>query len=691
MGMNELEQLLTAATAGDLRAFGRVVRRFQDMAYGYAYSLLGDFHLAEDAAQDAFVEAFRSLGKLNELAAFPGWLRRIVQFRCSRVARSRGVAPAPLEAAAGVAADTIDPAEMAERTELSAKVLEAIPALPDRERAVTTLFYINGYTTNDIAAFLEVPTGTVKSRLAASRKRLKERMLAMVDSTLKSHPLPDRFAEVVVQLNFVRERIDPLADRMRELSDEQMAEARDQLRRRLTGGDDRDVVKAKAFALVREATRRAHDRPHYDVQLIAGLMLDDGMAAEMPSGEGKSLTCYPPAYMAALEGFRVHVVTVNDYLATRDAEAARQVFGPLGLTVGHITADMPACGEGAQARRDAYACDVTYGAYAEFAFDCVRDSIRADGERPIQGALDVAIIDEVDSVLVADARTAVIIAEPGVNGEPTRPGPKARPDLKRDRDYVVHDGRVVIVDASTGRLLPERRWADGVHEVIECKEGLAVARPVARKGHIRLADYFGRYGKLAGLTGTAAAHAAALKDLYGLDVSVVPTRQPMCRVDHDDRVLATGQAKSNAVVAEVRHVSRDLGRPVLIGVGGLDECDELSGVLSEAGIEHQVLAPRPESAAREAEIVAAAGQQRPADDGSGAMWGVVTLATPMAGRGTDIRLGDGVIEPVCIVPASAQEDEPYSPGAVKCCIGCCEYDEATCSTSATLGIGVRER
>ena len=196
--MNELEQLLTAARAGDLDAFGRVVRRFQDMAYGYAYSILGDFHLAEDAAQDAFVEAFRSLDKLNELAAFPGWLRRIVQFRCSRVARSRGASPAPLEAAAGVAAESVDPSEMAERTELSAKVLAAIAALPEQQRAVTTLFYINGYTTNDIAEFLEVPAGTVKSRLAGARKRLRQRMLTMVEQTLHNNAPDERFSEDVI-------------------------------------------------------------------------------------------------------------------------------------------------------------------------------------------------------------------------------------------------------------------------------------------------------------------------------------------------------------------------------------------------------------------------------------------------------------------------------------------------------------
>ena len=499
----------------------------------------------------------------------------------------------------------------------------------------------------------------------------------MVDSTLKSRPLPDRFAEVVVQLNFVRERIDPLSDRMQRLSDEQMADTSAELRRRLADGEDRNAVKAEAFALVREATRRAHGQPHFDVQLIAGLMLDDGIVAEMPSGEGKSLTCYPPAYMAVLEGMRAHVVTVNDYLAARDAETARQVLGPLGIAVGHITADMPARGEGAQNRRDAYACDITYGTYAEFAFDAVRDEIRPAGEPPIQGALDVAIIDEVDSVLIAEAQTSVIIGTPGAGSEPAEQDPEAQPDLKRDRDYVIHDGRVVIVDASTGRLLPDRRWAGGVHEAIERAEGLTVGPPVATKGSIRLADYFRRYRKLAGLTGTAAARAAALKELYGLDVSVVPTRQPMSRVDHDERVLPTAQAKTDAIVEETRHVSRDLGRPVLIGVGGLDQCDELSRALSEAGIEHQVLAPRPDSVAREAEIVAAAGQRRPAGDGSGAMWGAVTLATPMAGRGTDIRLGDGVINAGCIVPTSAQADEPYSPGAVKCCIGCCEYDETT--------------
>lgn len=377
------------------------------------------FHLAEDAAQEAFFEAYCKLSDLRTPSVFAGWFRRIVFKHCDRLTRGRRIPTVPMETAAEIASDDPRPDGIAEEREIRDKVIEVIRSLPENERVVTTLFYIDGYSQKEIAEFLEVPVTTVKSRLHTSRNRLKQRMLNMVDKTLKSSPLPERFADVVAQMNFVMERINPLADQMRSLRNEHLLKKSAELRRRMVGGERREVIKAEAFALVREASHRAQQRAHYNVQLVAGMILDQGWIAEIAAGEGKSIICYPAAYMAVLEGMHVHIVTVNDYLAKRDAEFAREVFSLLDVTVGYVTADMPVQGDGEDVRRSAYRCDITYGTSAEFGFDHLRNRIRPPDEEPLQMPLDFAIIDEVDSVLIDEARTPLIMSS-GTSGDLNR-------------------------------------------------------------------------------------------------------------------------------------------------------------------------------------------------------------------------------------------------------------------------------
>lgn len=707
------------------------------MAYGFAYAFLDDFHLAQDAAQEAFVEAYRDLPSLREPAAFPGWFRKIVHKHCDRLTRRKRVRTQPIETAADLPSPAPSPTDLAEKREMEDAVLAAIRALPERQRMVTTLFYIDGYSQNDIAEFLDVPVTTVKKRLATSRTRLKQRMMAMVDETLKSFPLPDRFADVVVQLNFVAERINPLAPQMRDLSAEEMLQKTDELRGRLAQGQDRYSIRAEAFALVREATRRAWGWPHYDIQLVAAMMLDEGWIAEEATGEGKTITCFPAVYLAALEGLRVHVVTVNDYLAKRDAGFASAVFSQLGVTVGYVVHKQPY-----EDKAAAYQRDVTYGANSEFGFDLLRDGLRLNDQGPVQGPLDFAIIDEADSVLIDEARTPLIISGPkDYNPEaclqadaiaralimkaehdegtllyeldPKHPydlhltdagtaavqkiaeteGWQVEPNLTwlalrthlifaRDKDYVVQDGKVVIVDHATGRANPGRRWAGGLHQAIECKEGVEIRPENEVLVSMMYQEFFRRYKKLAGLTGTAKIQASLFRKTYGLDVAVVPTRRPMNRVDHTDRVYATTDKKLAAIVEEVRHYAHDLGRPVLVGTTAIERTEKLSRMLTLAGVKHQILNAKEH--AQEAEIVAIAGQQHPSPDGSGSMIGNITIATNMAGRGTGIALGPGAVCETCKVPPAeklaelnVEIDPLFPPGSVKCCIACPEYREAT--------------
>ena len=785
--MDDLRSLILNARSGDLDAYATIVRRFQGMAYGYAYSILGDFHLAEDAAQEAFFEAYRKLPDLRTPDAFAGWFRRIVFKYCDRLIRGKRISTVPLETAGEIVSDVPRPDEIVEKREMRDQVMEMIRSLPENERMVTTLFYIDGYSQKEVAEFLEVPVTTVKSRLHTSRIRLRERMLDMVDETLKSFPLSDRFADVVKQMNFVTKHINPLADRMCSLQDKQISEKTEELRRRLAEGACRDAIKAEAFALVREASRRALDREHYDIQLVAGMILDAGWIAEMSPGEGKSIACYPSAYMAVLEGMRVHIAMMNDYLAKREAELASKVFSLLGATVGYVTADMPARGDEADVRRCVYRCDITYGSYSEFGFDHLRDGLRGSADQPLQGSLDVVIIDEVDSVLLDEARTPLIVSgrepgdvhmyhradaaareliarscprESGIQcerssendaGKDTRDkvrqverqgtqravapsdmamlyeidakgrwcvhltdeGMEVAQELagvgsfghesnagwpqrieralrahllyQKDREYVVRDDQVILLDGYSGRLTPGRRFSAGLHQAIQVKEGVEITPEIRAKATLLIQDYFRRYRKLAGITGTAMSQAEEFRQRYNLEVAAVPTRRPLNRVDHDDRVYVDMEARYEAIIEEIRHYSQDLGRPVLVGTTSIEESERISEMLSRRhAIGHQVLDARPENAAREAAIIASAGQQHPRRDGSQEMVGAVTIATQMAGRGTEIELGPGVVYTHCQVPPAeklaqldVQVDPLFSPGTGKCCTYCTEYDEAT--------------
>ena len=738
--MEPLPSLVTRARAGDLAAYGQIVRRFQDMAHGYAYALVGDFHLAEDAAQDAFVEAYRDLDKLREPAAFPGWFRRIVFKRCDRLTRGKRPPTVPLDAGSGRTDGAPGPAHAVAERELKQRVLAAIRALPERERTVTALYYIDGYSQGDIADFLEVPVSTVKSRLHTSRSRLKEGMLPMIDQALKSSPLPDRFADVVVQMNTVNQQINPLAAHLRACSDADLRRKSADLRQRLADGQDRATVRPEAFALVREATRRAWGWPHYDIQLVAAMIMDEGWIAEEATGEGKTITCFPAAYMAALEGLHVHVATVNQYLAERDAGLARRVFDLLGVSVGCIRRD-----DGPEPRRQAYACDITYASNAELGFDSLRDQMEPATE-PVQPRRDFAIIDEADSILIDEARTPLIISGPGEtaldaclradavaqdlmrraeSGEHVyEPGPqqgadvvmtpeglavadqamgiedldtdatsgarnrvqkalRARVAFRRGREYVVQDGRVIIVDSATGRLLPTRRFSQGLHQALEAKEGVEVRPDTVELAKTTFQEFFCSYTKLAGVTGTAVPQSDVLEDVYGLKVAVVPTRRPVNRIDHEDRLFAAGGARDEAVVDEIRHYAVDLGRPVLVGTANIEDSERIAELLEERhGLEAQVLNAR--DYAREAAIVESAGTRRPSGDAATGEAGTVTIATNMAGRGTDIRLGPGTIDPRCVVPdretlsrLGLEPDPLFPPGAAKCCLGCPEADEAT--------------
>jgi len=596
------------------------------------------------------------------------------------------------------------------------------------------------------------------------------------------------------RMNFVLEQINPLEEQMRAMSDAEMLEKSRELRRRLTGGQGRNDIKPEAFALVREASRRARNHRQFDVQLVAGLVLDEGWIAEEATGEGKTIACYPAIYMAVLEGMHIHVVTVNDYLVRRDAEFARPIFELLGLTVGYITAEMSN-----EQRKPMYACDVTYGTNSEFGFDYLRDNMKVSVSDQVQGSLDFAIVDEVDSILIDEARTPLIISGPAygqsdryakvdkvarkviernrpwdrankrveslkrtiksLNGELVKArgeelesvqrkladaqGELAEAEKKlaaevkhyevqmdkktvymthegigvaqdeaglgsfyvganmdwphmmeqslrahmvyeRDKDYVVQNGRVIIVDEFTGRLLEGREWSDGLHQAVEAKERVPIKDENQTLATITLQNYFKLYKKLAGMTGTAMTEANEFMKIYKLDVVAVPTNRPVNRLDYEDRIYADVGAKFDAIVEEINKVSKQ-GRPVLVGTTSIEKSEELSEALTRRyGIEHQVLNARPENAAREAEIVALAGQQRLLRRGAKQMVGTVTIATNMAGRGTDIKLGPGVVCPNCKVPPpeklvelGVEQEDLFPPGSTKCCLYCPQYDPVT--------------
>ena len=494
-------------------------------------------------------------------------------------------------------------------------------------------------------------------------------------------------------------RINDLAPQFTKLDDAGIVAAANDLRTRRDNGEKARAMLCETFALCREAASRTIGLRHFDEQLLGGMALFEGKIAEMKTGEGKTLVATLPVCLEALGGKGVHVVTVNDYLARRDAEWMSAVYRALGLSVG---VNLP--GLGPEEKRQAYQCDIVYGTNNEFGFDYLRDNMRHAAETKVQNTLNFAIVDEVDSILIDEARTPLIISgeaddnldlyrvsdkisaafvrceQPDFPGDftvdektreihltedgferaektfaqdglmssgPDGPGSlydaanlplmhhlnaalRARFLFLRDRDYVVQDGAVVIVDEFTGRLMPGRRWGEGQHQAVEAKEGLQVQRENRTLASISFQNYFRLYEKLAGMTGTAATEAEEFRFIYGLETVAMPTHRPMIRQDELDRVYRSAAAKERAIVADIREcVGR--GQPALVGTTSIDASERLAAVLAREKIPHEVLNAKQHE--REAHIVAQAG--RP---------GAVTIATNMAGRGTDIVLGGAVPE-----------------------------------------------
>ena len=478
------------------------------------------------------------------------------------------------------------------------------------------------------------------------------------------------------------DKINALEAGLQNYTDDKLTASTDRFRERLQAGETLEDILPEAFAVCREASRRVLGMRHFDVQLMGGMCLHEGKIAEMKTGEGKTLVATLPVYLNALEGKGVHMVTVNDYLARRDSEWMGQLYNFLGLSVGLILHDMDF-----PERKHAYGCDVTFGTNNEFGFDYLRDNMVVHEEQMVQRPLHYAIVDEVDSILIDEARTPLIISGPGqkstdmyavmaravanlkedvdykVDEKQKTVAPndevvpkiekflgiqnlyapenielshcftmalRAKALMKRDRDYVVRDDEIIIVDEFTGRLMTGRRYSDGLHQAIEAKEGVRIQRESQTLATITFQNYFRMYDKLAGMTGTAKTEEDEFLKIYKLPVVVIPTNMPVRRTDHPDVVYKNKRAKYRAVTAEVERI-HDKGQPVLIGTTSIEQSEELSGYLRKRGIPHSVLNAKFHE--KEAQIVANAGQR-----------GVVTIATNMAGRGTDIKLGEGVPE-----------------------------------------------
>ncbi len=481
----------------------------------------------------------------------------------------------------------------------------------------------------------------------------------------------------VKKLSKTIDAVEALEEEYRQLTDEQLRAKTEEFRQRLKNGETEDDLLPEAFATVREAAGRVLGMRHYRVQLIGGMVLHQGRIAEMKTGEGKTLVATLPAYLNALSGKGVHVVTVNDYLAKRDSEWMGKVHRFLGLTVGLIVSGMEP-----DERRAAYACDVTYGTNNELGFDYLRDNMVSSRNRLVQRGHHFAIVDEVDSILIDEARTPLIIsgqgekstdlyekadavvkglkrdehftieekkkaivltdegaqrveaafkidnindAENAALNHHVQSALRANFMMKRDVDYVVQNGEVIIVDEFTGRLMIGRRYSDGLHQAIEAKEHVTVERESQTLATITFQNYFRMYDKLSGMTGTAKTEEDEFRGIYALDVVEIPTNKPNIRKDLDDVVYKNKKAKFEAVVNAIV-AAHEKGQPVLVGTVTVELSEMLSGMLRRRGIEHTVLNAK--NHAREAEIVAQAGH-----------WGAVTIATNMAGRGTDILLG----------------------------------------------------
>ena len=494
--------------------------------------------------------------------------------------------------------------------------------------------------------------------------------------------LGDNNEKEIKRMQKTVDKINSLEPEMQNLTDDKLAGYTDKFRERLAAGETLDDILPEAFAVTREASRRVLGMRHFDVQLIGGMCLHEGKIAEMKTGEGKTLVATLPVYLNALEEKGVHMVTVNDYLARRDSEWMGQLYNFLGLSVGLIIHDLDF-----PERKLAYGCDVTFGTNNEFGFDYLRDNMVISQGQMVQRPLHYAIVDEVDSILIDEARTPLIISGPGAKstdmyaimakavaglkeGEDYTVDEKqktvapndavipkiekmlginnlyapenielshcftaalrAKSLMKRDRDYVVRGDEIVIVDEFTGRLMEGRRYSDGLHQAIEAKEGVKIQRESQTLATITFQNYFRMYDKLAGMTGTAKTEEDEFIKIYKLPVVVVPTNMPVIREDHPDVIYKTKRAKYKAVGNAVEEIHAK-GQPVLIGTTSITQSEELSAILKKRGIPHNVLNAKFHE--KEAEIVADAGQRD-----------AVTIATNMAGRGTDIKLGDGVPE-----------------------------------------------
>ncbi len=495
------------------------------------------------------------------------------------------------------------------------------------------------------------------------------------------------------------EQINLLEPEFQALSDEALIGKTDEFRQRATKGESAQSLLAEAFAVVREASQRTLKMRHFDVQLIGGMVLNDGKIAEMRTGEGKTLVATLPAYLNAVCGNTVHVVTVNDYLAQRDADWMGQIYRFLGLTVGVVIS-----GQDGAAKRAAYACDIVYGTNNEYGFDYLRDNMAFSAEDRVQRSLDFAIVDEVDSILIDEARTPLIISGPAEGSsdlyaqinriipslerqapvedeEEEGPGDfsvdeksrqvslteaghenserllfeaglldedsslydvgnisllhhlyaalRAHTLFQRDVDYIVSDGQIVIIDEFSGRMMPGRRWSEGLHQAVEAKEGVAIQQENQTLASITFQNLFRLYGTLSGMTGTADTEAVEFQQIYGLEVVVIPTNQPMVREDLSDLVYRTQQEKYVAIIEDIK-ACQSRNQPVLVGTASIETSEYLAGLLGKENISHEVLNAKQHE--REAHIIAQAG--RP---------GAVTIATNMAGRGTDIVLGGNVV------------------------------------------------
>jgi len=514
------------------------------------------------------------------------------------------------------------------------------------------------------------------------------------------------YAKLVSQVNALEERFS-------KLSDAELQNKTVEFRERLAKGDTLDSLIPEAFATVREAGKRVMGMRHYDVQLIGGMVLNDGRIAEMRTGEGKTLVATLTVYLNALPGEGVHVITVNDYLASRDAEWMSKLYGFLGMTTGIIVSGLDQ-----SERQAAYACDITYGTNNEFGFDYLRDNMAFNKEERVQRPLSYAVVDEVDSILIDEARTPLIISGPSSesanlygaidkvvpNLVPQAPDDEEGPgdylvdekskqvfltdagneraeELLREAgvlpedeglfdsasisvlhhlnaglrahtlfqlnvDYIISNGEIVIVDEFTGRTMPGRRWSEGLHQAIEAKEGVEIKPENQTMASITFQNYFRLYKKLSGMTGTADTEAFELQQIYGLEVVVIPTNKPTARKDENDLVYMSQEEKYNAIVEEI-HDAQKRQQPVLVGTASIDSSEVLAALLTKAGISHEVLNAKQHE--REAHIIENAG-----------LPGAVTIATNMAGRGTDIVLGGSLEAELKLV-----SDDPAAIAAAK--------------------------